>query len=113
MTYKVKTMDDVVSLPCQLPLAVRDELVRSTAILDYEYGTFRADADGGYSLIVQTAADLDEVKAHIDYDQHPPEWVNKFDSYVAAMYLMTNDFSITLFMPLSVAPHSILNELED
>lgn len=113
LTYKIKSMDDVVALPCQLPQAARDELIRCTAILDYEYGTFRDDADGGYTLIAQTTDDLAEIKAHVDYDCHPPEWVSRFDSYLAAMYLLTNDFSITLFMPLSVAPQSILNELED
>ncbi len=49
---KIKTMQDVVSLGLHLPMAVRDELVRSTAILDYEYGPARNDTDGGYSILL-------------------------------------------------------------
>lgn len=113
LLYKVKTMTDVVSLPCQLPQTVRDELIRSTAVLDYEYGENRDDADGGYSLIVQSLDDLAEAKSFVDFEHHPPEWVNRFDSYAAALYVLTNDLTVTLFVPLDIAPESIAKEMNE
>lgn len=113
LTYKVKTMADVVSLPCKLPQAVRDELIRAAAVLDYEYGENRDDADGGYSLIVQSLDDLAEAKSFVDFEHHPPEWVNRFDSYAAALYVLTNDLTVTLFVPLDIAPESIAKEMNE
>ena len=44
---------------------------------------------------------------------HFPEWVEKVDRYAAALYLLNDDFSVVLFVPLAIAPKAILNELEE
>ena len=89
----------------------------SVAVLEAEYG---ADRDylqvGGYSLLFDSADDLAQFKSIIDYDTHPCEWAlreSRNSGYLSALYIMNNDFSIMVFMPLAVAPTAILADLED
>ena len=113
MLYKIKSVQDIRTLPLSLPQHTRDELLRSTAILEYEYGPIHDDADGGYSVIIQTPGDLITLKSFVDYINHPPEWAMRMDDYAVAMYLINNEFTITAYVPLSIAPKEILNELEE
>ena len=114
MIYKIGTMHEIPSLSCVLPSNVRAELLRCTAVLDYEYGEGRNYHQiGGYSLIVETAEDVSKIGSIIDVDHHPPEWVNRIDTYVTALYVLNDDYAVVLFVPLSAAPETILNELEE
>ena len=42
------------------------------------------------------------------------EWATSIDDsgYISVLYLLNNDYSIMLYMPKTIAPKSILNELE-
>ena len=114
MLYRVGTAQDISSLPLSLPENVYEELLRCTLILDREYGDNRDYLQsGGYSLIAENKDDVLSVKKIIDYDCHYPEWVDKFDGYVAALFLMNDDYSIMLFSPQTITPQVILDEMED
>ena len=114
MLYRVGTAQDISSLPLSLPENVYEELLRCTLILDREYGDNRDYLQsGGYSLIAENKDDLLSAKKIIDYDCHYPEWVDKLDGYVAALFLMNDDYSIVLFSPQTITPQVILDEMED
>ena len=114
MLCKVGTVRDIASLPISLPKNVYEELLRCTLVLDMEYGANRDFMEsGGYSLIVENAEDMQKAKDIIDFDYHYPEWVDRHGSYLAALYLMNDDYSIVLFSPLTVAPKAILDDMED
>lgn len=116
MLHIVGTMREISKLEVKLPVSVFTELVRSVAILDYEYGENRDyRVHGGYSLIAETAEDIREAKNYVDYESHPAEWVTSIDKvsgYLSALYILSNDFSIMLYLPAAVAPTVILDEVE-
>ena len=114
MVYTIGTTREIPSLPCALPQSVRKELLRCTAVLDQEYGEDRNYRQtGGYSVIVETVEDVSSIRPTLDIDTHFPEWVDRYDSYAAALYVLNDDFSVVLFVPLAIAPKTILNELEE
>lgn len=114
MLYKIGTMAQLATLPCQLPEPAYTELVRSVAVLDAEYGEGRDWlTDGGCCVIVETADDLPALKQSIDYDLHPCEWATKQGEYLTALYIISNDYAIMVFMPIAAAPKAILEDLED
>ena len=50
----------------------------------------------------------------IDLNTHPCEWADRLDDeYLSALYLLNDDFSVVVFMPITVAPPALLKELED
>ena len=114
MLYRIGTAKEIDSLPSVLPIHAYRELVRCTSILDYEYGVDRDYMEvGGYSLIAETEEDIQEFKSVVDYERHFPEWTYQYDNYAAALYLMNDDFSIVIFIPLEVAPKEIMDELKE
>lgn len=116
LLYRVATQTDLATLPISLPDRALTELLQCTIILDIEYGKDRDPMQsGGYSLVAEASADLEEVKKIIDYDTHPCEWATRLGNsgYLSALYLLNDDYSIVLFMPISIAPEAILKDLED
>ena len=64
MLYRIGTMDELSKIAIKLPEAVMEDLVRSTTILDREYGASRDYlTTGGYSLIVETEEEKAEWEA--------------------------------------------------
>ena len=116
MLYRVGTKKELHTSGCKLPERVYTEVFQGLVVLDAEYGTERDSLFvGGFSLIAEESKDVAAIKNYVDYDEHPPEWVTRISKtgYISALYIMNNDFSIMLYMPESIAPKSILCELED
>lgn len=115
MLYRVGNILEAMSLPLALPKEVKRQIVSCTSYLDKHYGTDRDYIQtGGYSLIPETDEDVLEVKEIVDYEDHPCEWVNRIgEDYVSALFVMNDDFTILLFMPVDIAPDSILTELDE
>lgn len=116
MLYMVGTMRETDTLAEKLPDSVFTELIRGIAILDCEYGEDRDYRNyGGYSLIAETLEDVLSVKNYVDYESHLCEWVTfigKDSGYLSALFIMSNDFSIMLYLPAAIAPDAILRELD-
>ena len=116
MLYRIGSEKELAPMKAKLPKQVYEDLCTGVIVLDSEYG---ADRDylqeGGYSVVIETADDLAEVKAIVDYERHPAEWVVKESrncGYLCALYIMNNDFSIMLYMPIAIAADAILKDLE-
>ena len=114
MIYKIGYARELSSLPLHLPDAVQAELHSSLTILDSEYGENRdyMQDDGGYVLIIESIADLQAMKSIVDYEVHPCEWATKHDTYLSALYILSNDYVILACMPSNIAPDKIIKELE-
>lgn len=117
MLYRIGTQKEIPSLQARLPECAAKELLRCTAVLDVEYGAERNYIEsGGYTLILEDAKDLAELRKVINYDTHPCEWANRIGEtgeYISVLYLLNDDFSVVVLLPSDFAPNAILNDLED
>ena len=117
LLYKIGTERELLAIEGKLPKQVYGDLYTGIVVLDAEYGAERDYLQlGGYSLIVETEEDLAELKAIIDYETHPCEWAVREArncGYLNALYIVNDDFSIMVYMPIAIAPDAILNDVED
>lgn len=117
MLYKIGTLKEAKTMEGKIPDSVFSELIRDVAVLDSDYGEDRNYLEsGGYAVIAETGDDVLGLQKIIDYEKHPCEWsavVESDSGYLAALYLLNDDYAIMLFMPIAVAPDVILNDLED
>ena len=97
-----------------LPVDVGRELLRSTIILDYEYGRDRNYLSrGGYSFLAETTEDVAAIGEVIDFDTHPCEWAYCISGYIVSLFLLNDDFSVVTFIPKAICPQTILEDVED
>lgn len=110
--HVIKTTAEAWQLTDEVPEEVLTELVRGAAVLEAEYGDGGA---GGYAIVMQSDADMEEAKDLLDYSTMICEWATRLgdSGYLSALYIPDNEFSVVLYMPISLAPDNILLELED
>ena len=117
MLYRIGTAKELDSVEGRIPQQVYEDLTIGIVVLDSEYGEDRDYLqEGGYSLIVETAEDMEGVKAIVNYENHAAEWVvreSRNCGYLCCLFIMNNDFSIMLYLPETIAPNAILEDLED
>ena len=110
--HVIKTTAEAWQLTDEVPEEVLTELIRGAAVLEAEYGDGEA---GGYAIVIQSDADMEEAKELLDYSTMICEWATRLgdSGYLSALYILDNEFSVVLYMPISLAPDNILLELED
>ena len=115
MLYRIGTVKEIRPLYGKFHEDVIEQLHYCTRTLDSAYGVGRDYCRyGGYSLIAETIEDVSAIRKIIDLDKHPCEWADRLDGdFLSALYLMNDDFSIVVFMPIAIAPPTLLSELED
>ena len=115
MLYRIGTVKEMRPLYDKFHEDVIAQLYHCTKVLDDIYGAERDYLQsGGYSLIAETTDDLSDIREIIDFDTHPCEWADRLDGdYLSALYLLNDDFSVVVFMPIAIAPPTLLSELED
>ena len=116
MLYYIGTTKEVSRLENHLPNRLVSEICRGIAVLDAEYGEDRNYfKEGGYSLIVETTEDLQQANDRFDSNTHLCEWATKIGNtgFASALYILNNEFSIMLYLPLAIANNDILENLED
>ena len=116
MLYRIGHKKDVYTCGCKFPKRALQEVYTGVMILDEEYGYDRNwESSGGYSILAESAEDVEAVKQYINWDKHPPEWVTSisYTKIISALFILNNDFSIIVYMPQNIAPQSLLNELEE
>ena len=115
MLYRIGTVKEIDAIEDKFPREIVNKLYHCTSVLDEAYG---ADRDylqsGGYSLLAENEQDLVGIKPIIDFDTHPCEWADPIGKeHLSALYLLNDNFSIVVFMPINIAPPELLSELED
>ena len=116
MLYRIGHKKDVYSCGCKFHKRALQEVYTGLMILDETYGCDRNWAKtGGYSILAENPEDIEAIKAYVDFDKHPPEWVTSisYTKIISALFIMNDDFSIMVYMPQEVAPQSLLSELEE
>ena len=116
MLYYIGTTKEVSILEGRLPRQLIGEICRGVVVLDAEYGEDRdCFKDGGYSLIAETAEDLQQASKHFNPNQHLCEWATKIGNtgYASALYILNNESSVMLYLPIAIANNDILENLED
>ena len=116
MLYRIGHKKQVYSCGCKFHSRALQEVYTGLMILDETYGYDRNwEKTGGYSILVDSAEDVEAIKAYVDFDHHPPEWVTSisYTKIISALFIMNNDFSIMVYMPQEIAPQALLTELED
>lgn len=116
MLYRIGLVSEIPTLPSSIPKQVRTEITQGLVVLDCEYGSDRDYLEsGGYSILIENADELDQLKAIIDYDKHPCEWATRIGrtGYGSALFITNDDYSILVYMPIDICPEAILSELED
>ena len=112
MVYKIGNVSDLENIP------TADEntfelLCHYARVLTHEYGENRnVDTDGGgYILFAPSGTSREEIKVYFDYTKHTVESVDRYGSLIVAMYILHNEFVITLIMSADDAPIEIINEI--
>lgn len=113
----IGTTQEVYFLRDVIPDSIFNDILRGVAVLDAEYGETRNYyEEGGYSVLIEGCDDLTKFRLLVDYEAHPCEWVIHSEperNYLCALYLLNDDFSILLYLPVSLAPEVLLQDLED
>ena len=90
-----------------LPDRVYGELLRGLAVLESE------EMDG-YSLFADSEADLELARQVFDDRVHYCEWATNIgEGFCSALYLLTNESSVMLYIPIDLANNDILENMED
>ena len=110
------TVKECVALYGYLPQRVIGEVLRGLAVLDAEYGTQRNYFEsGGYSLIADTKEDLYWTRKVFDDRRHCCEWATKLgdSGFCSALYLLSNERTVMLYIPITLANDDILENMEE
>lgn len=115
MLFKYGTTREVYESASRFPKEVFTELLTGATVLDEEYGEDRDYTEtGGYSVVVEEADDLSSLREIVNIATHPCEWAIRLGTsgFISSFYVFNNDFSIMLFIPESIAPPSITDEIQ-
>ena len=116
MFYCLGTVKECADLQGKIPQRVYDEVLRGIAVLDSEYGPARDYFEtGGYSLIVDTKKDIFRARQFFDYSNSLCEWSTILgdSGFCSALYLLSNDLSVMLYIPIALANDDILANFEN
>ena len=114
MVYKIGNVCDLKDIPIPNSV-VYDVLYEYLKVLTFEYGQSRnVDTDdGGYVLFAEDGTLVEDIKAYFDYSKHIPEYVNRSGEYCSAVYLLNNEFAVTIVMSINDAPKEISDYFEE
>ena len=114
MIYKLAHLEDVRMLPISEWSAV--PIVKATlSVLDEVYGEDRNvdESDGGYLLYASRGTNPEELKAYWNYEDRLCESIEVEDGYATILYLLNNEYSVTLVMAVEDLPEDLKQGLED
>ena len=112
MVYKISNVSDLEGIPITDSFTY-DLLYHYAKVLTYEYGEERnVDTDdGGYVLYCPPNTKAEDIKAYFDYTKHTLESADRYGSLIAAMYILHNEFAVTIIMSSDDAPIEIIKEI--
>ena len=114
MLYRIGHKKDVYSCGCKFHKRALQEVYAGLMILDETYGHDRNwEETGGYSILAENPEDIEAIKAYVDFEKHPPEWVTSisYTKIISALFIMNDDFSIMVYMKSGIVTPIIRKEL--
>ena len=112
MIYKIGNISDLVNIPITVGKTF-ELLYHYTRVLTSEYGKERnVDTDdGGYVLYASPGTKAEDIKDCFDYTKHTVESVERYGALISAMYILHNEFVVTIIMSVDDAPIEIIKEI--
>ena len=112
MVYRICNIKDIDGLP-PMDEQAKDLISYYAKALSLHYGEDRdIESDGGYILYAPTDATNEEIKTYFDYTCHTPECVDLYGQICSYMFLLNNDYVVTILTRVERTPVEILKELD-
>jgi hypothetical protein len=115
---KAGTVKELVQFEGTIDREVYNAALRIVTVLDETYGAGRdvENGDGGFVLIAERVQDLDLIgqrHAKLDGGGHEAVAVVKGENepFINAFFLCNNEFGINVFLPMKIAPDTLLRDL--
>ena len=113
MVYKLYNCSDLHILP-PVTEQVMALLRYHTQVLTKEYGAKRdVDSDGGYVLYLSHDGSFKEIERYLDYSAHVVEYIECLEDICVIMYLLNNEYCVTIIASLASLPPTLIKEIED
>ena len=117
--YKAGTVEEILVLKDKIPDEVYFKAFNIATMLDSQFGDDRdvENDDGGFVFVAESEDDLDYfIKNCVELESPLREYVEIIESekgpYLNVFFLYNEyEYGITLFVPVSVAPESLLKDL--
>lgn len=115
MIYKLGKRNDLKMLPSSIDSVAYGMIFEFINVIVAQYSDERDvdNSDGGYVLFATESSDLEELKSYFDYSRSIPEYVNRSGDYCCAMYLLNNDYLVTVIVKIKDAPSCISDHFEE
>ena len=113
MVYKLYNCNDLHTLP-PTSEQVMTILQHHTQVLTKEYGSYRnINGDGGYVLYLTPDGAFEDIEAHFDYSANVIEYIECFEDICVIMYLLNNEFCVTIVASLTSLPPALIKKIDD
>lgn len=112
MVYKIGNISDLSTIPIS-DRETFELLYHYARVLTDEYGQDRNidKDDGGYILYCSPDTKAEDIKAFFDFTKHTVESVDRYGELVVAMWILNNEFIITMIMSANSVPIELINEI--
>ena len=112
MIYTIKNFTETVSLP-PMEQEVKSLIITQLNLLCQSYGYNRGDDDdGGIILYCPYGTSENELKAQFDYTNRLPEFVEVSENICNVLYLINNEYSVSVIMHEEDLPYEIRKEVD-
>ena len=113
MVYKIGNVSDLEGIPITDSFTY-DILHHYARVLTCEYGEKRNldTDDGGFILYATPDTSTEDIKTFFDYTKHIVESVDRFGQLYAAMYILHNEFVVTIVGCINDIPTELTEHME-
>ena len=112
MVYKIGNITDLATI--SITDGKTFELLYHYArVLTSEYGQERNVNydDGGFILYAPPGTKAEEIKDYFDYTKHTVESVDRYGQLYSAMFILSNEFVVTILGSVADIPPQFINEI--
>lgn len=112
MVYRIGNIKDMGALP-PMEEQTKELIYHYVRSLSMEYGEDRdVEYDGGYILYAELHTSIEEIKTCFDFTRYTAECVELHGDVCSAMYILNNDYVVTLLTRIEDTPIEIIKELD-
>ena len=112
MVYKIGNITDLSTIPITDGKTF-ELLYHYARVLTSEYGQERNvnEDDGGFILYAPPGTKAEEIKDYFDYTKHTVESVDRYGQLYSAMFILSNEFVVTILGSVADIPSQFINEI--